>query len=47
MPYFSAHGLTMAFGGVRALDGVTFAIERGEHVDERTFIKHALYQKGT
>jgi branched-chain amino acid transport system ATP-binding protein len=31
-PYLSVHGLTMAFGGVRALDGVTFAIERGELV---------------
>jgi branched-chain amino acid transport system ATP-binding protein len=32
MPYLSVHRLTMAFGGVRALDGVTFAIERGELV---------------
>ncbi len=31
-PYLSVHGLTMAFGGVGALDGVTFAIERGELV---------------
>lgn len=32
MPYLSVHGLTMTFGGVRALDGVTFAMERGELV---------------
>jgi branched-chain amino acid transport system ATP-binding protein len=32
MPYLSVHGVTIAFGGVRALDGATFAIERGELV---------------
>jgi branched-chain amino acid transport system ATP-binding protein len=32
MPCLSVHELTMAFGGVRALDGVTFTIDRGELV---------------
>ena len=32
MPCLSVHELTMAFGGVRALDGVTVAIDRGELV---------------
>jgi len=32
MSYLFVHGLTMAFGGVRALESVTFGIERGELV---------------
>jgi branched-chain amino acid transport system ATP-binding protein len=32
MPYLSAQGLVMSFGGVRALDGVSFSIARGELV---------------
>jgi uncharacterized OsmC-like protein len=34
--YFETNGLTKRFGDVTALDGLDFAVEEGEAVDEAT-----------